>query len=72
MDRPVDDDAASGGAALARGADGAEIDGAQGDFEIPLLAHDDGAVAAQFEDVAPEALLHQLAHMAAARDRARV
>ena len=68
----ADDHAAGGGAALAGGADGAEVDGAQGDVQVPLLAHDDGVVAAQLQDVPAEARLHQPAHVAAAGHGTRV
>ena len=66
VDGLVDDDPAGGGAALAGGADGAEVDGLEGDVQVGLVADDDGVVAAQLQDELAEALLHQLAHVAAA------
>ena len=72
MEGLLDDDPAGGGTALAGGADGPEVDGPQGDVDVALVAHDDGTVATQFQDMAAEALLHQGAHVAATGHRACV
>ena len=59
-------------AALAGRADRAEVDGLERHVEVGLVAHDDGVVAAQLEDEAAEALLHELADVPAAGDGAGV
>lgn len=59
-DRLVHDDASRAGAALARGADGAEEDRRDGYFEVGVFGHDDGVVTAQLEDRAAETAGHHL------------
>ncbi len=55
LDGLVNQDAAGAGAALAGGADGAEKNRARRQLEIGRGRHDDGVVAAQFEEDAAEA-----------------
>src|SRR5262249_53656065 len=53
-DAALQEEAASSGASLARGADGAEEDGAEDEVGIGVVHHDDAVVAAEFEDGAAE------------------
>ncbi len=48
--------AAGGRAPLPGGPDGAEHDGGNHEFEIGRLVHDDGIVAAQFQQALPQPL----------------
>jgi hypothetical protein len=54
-DAVVQEEPAQGGAALARGADGGEEDGTDGQVQAGVGLDDDGVVAAQLEDGAAEA-----------------
>ena len=62
--------AAGGGAALAGGADGAEYDGRNRQFQIGAVVDDDGVVAAQFQQGTAHAARHALADHAADVGRA--
>ena len=54
-DTALQEEAARGGAALSRRADGAEQDGAQHQVGIGIVHHDDAVVAAEFQDRAAQA-----------------
>ena len=58
------DDAPRRGAALARRPHGTEQDGPNREIEIRMGSHDDGIVAAQFEDRSPQPIGHRRGHVA--------
>ncbi len=67
----VDDQPPRAGAALPRGADGAEDNGPQREFLVGIFVDDDRVVAAKLEQRASEPARHNLAHAPAHAARAR-